>query len=146
MFHPDSFSPSSFHPYSFQGLIEDAVEAIHGGGGYLFLDAEWHKSRVAPKTRKIIKRVAKEVLKEAQERPAIAQKRDWLSVYIVRLYEALQREHIAWNRFYADLLDRQINRQITEQIRLQFVLNGLYEQLRIEEEDEQAILMLLLDL
>ena len=56
----------------------------------------------------------------------------------------LERENIAFKRFYADLLQQQIEEQRTAQIRLQLELLGIYQQ--IEEEDEQAIMLMMMEL
>ena len=116
------------------------------GGGHDFLDPEWHKKRVSPKTRRIIQRIARQATSSAQEYAPNEQERDLTSLFVPRLSEALEREQIAWQRFYADLLRQQTNDQITAQIRLQFQMLGIYEQIRSDEEDEQSIMLLMFDL
>ena len=56
----------------------------------------------------------------------------------------LERENIAFKRFYADLLQQQIEEQRNAQIRLQLELLGIYQQ--IEEDDEQAIMLMMMEL
>ena len=145
MFHHSSFSTKSFSPQSWRfddvGAYEVAV--IHGGG-YDFLDHEWHKKRIKSKAREIIAKAAKKAVKKAQEGRYEAHGKAFAAQQIAELRDALDRGEIEWNRFYAALLSKQIEQQLTERIRIALMQLGIYQ--RIEEEDEQAILMLLLEL
>ena len=87
--------------------------------------------------RQAVQKTTQDTLKEAQESPAAS---DWVDSLIV----TLERENIACKRFYADLLQQQIEEQRNAQIRLQLELLGIYQQ--IEEEDEQALIMMLMEL
>lgn len=123
------------------------VERLGGGGDYRFLDPEYHKRRISPKVRRIIKKIAKKAIEEVVTDSAQnAQKHRTAGDYAMGLYEALRREEIAWNRFYADLLRKQIEEQTTNRIRMQLELLGIYEQIRIDEEDEQALMLLMMEL
>jgi hypothetical protein len=132
-----------------------AIDPIHGPGIYRedspkssrdfdFLDPEYHKRRIAPKVKKIIAKVAKQATKVDQKATPNAQKQPEASEYVDSLIALLERENVAFKRFYADLLEQQIEAQRLAQIRLQLELLGIYEQ--IQEEDEQAIMLLMLEL
>lgn len=117
-------------------------QVVHGGG-YEFLNPEWHKRPVPNRVRKVVQKVVKKAIKSSQKYPQDAQNSDWLSVWIAELKIALAEEKIAWNRFYSDLLQAQFNAQIAAQIRLQLELLGIYEQI---EDEERAIVMFLFEL
>jgi hypothetical protein len=114
------------------------------GGSYDFLDPEYHKRRIAPKVKKLIAKVAKQATKVAQKATPNAQKQPETSEYVDSLIALLERENVAFKRFYADLLEQQIEAQRLAQIRLQLELLGIYEQ--IQEDDEQAIMLLMMEM
>ena len=74
--------------------------------------------------------------------PEEAQESTVSSDWVDSLITLLERENIAFKRFYADLLQQQIEEQRNAQIRLQLELLGIYQQ--IEEDDEQALIMMLM--
>lgn len=133
------------------------IEPIHGPGVYYekrdprssrdfdFLDPEYHKKRLAPKVKKVINKIARQaVQKTTQDTTKEAQKSTVSSDWVDSLITLLERENIAFKRFYADLLQQQIEEQRNAQIRLQLELLGIYQQ--IEEDDEQALIMMLMEL
>ena len=133
------------------------IEPIHGPGvyhekrdprssrDYDFLDPEYHKKRLAPKVKKVINKIARQaVQKTTQDTPKEAQESSVTSDWVDSLITLLERENIAFKRFYADLLQQQIEEQRNAQIRLQLELLGIYQQ--IEEEDEQAIMLMMMEL
>ena len=112
---------------------------------YDFLDPEYHKKRLAPKVKKVINKIARQaVQKTTQDTPKEAQESSVTSDWVDSLITLLERENIAFKRFYADLLQQQIEEQRNAQIRLQLELLGIYQQ--IEEDDEQALIMMLMEL
>ena len=101
-----------------------AVTEWLGGGNYDFLDPEYHKKRLAPKVKKVINKIARQaVQKTTQDTPEEAQESSVTSDWVDSLITLLERENIAFKRFYADLLQQQI-----------------------EEEDEQAIMLMMMEL
>ena len=116
-----------------------------GGGNYDFLDPEYHKKRLAPKVKKVINKIARQaVQKTTQDTPEEAQESSVTSDWVDSLITLLERENIAFKRFYADLLQQQIEEQRNAQIRVQLEQIGIYQQ--IEEDDEQALIMMLMEL
>lgn len=142
---------------SMSNTSETKLQVIHGPGIYKeekreprssrdfdFLDPEYHKRRIAPKVKKLIAKVAKQATKVAQKATPSAQKQPETSEYVDSLIALLERENVAFKRFYADLLEQQIEAQRLAQIRLQLELLGIYEQ--IQEDDEQAIMLLMMEM
>lgn len=133
------------------------IEPIHGPGIYQeekrelrssrdldFLDPDYWKQRLSPKVKKAISKVARQAIKQpkkpTQDAHIELEKHD----YVADLITLLERENIAFKRFYADLLNQQMEAQRLAQIRLQFEMLGIYQ--RIEEEDEQAIMLMMMEL
>lgn len=114
-----------------------------GNSGYLYwLDA----FTAPPRARKIVKRIARQAVAESQRKadPSLnvvtPSSDDWVS----ELERRLDAAQIEFNALYADLLLKQIEEQRNAQIRLQLELLGIYQQ--IEEEDEQAIMLMMMEL
>lgn len=122
----------------FVGSVPAKQEILQGGGGYSFLDPEWHKRRIKPKVKRIISKLAKRVVSTPE------QEQHDVSAYIAELMQKIEDERLAWNRFYADLLAQQIESQRLEQIRIRLELIGVYQQ--IEEDDERELMMLLMEM
>lgn len=133
------------------------IEPIHGPGVYHekrdirssrdfdFLDPEYHKKRLAPKVKQAINKIARKAVQQTtQDTIRESQESSVTSDWVDSLITLLERENIAFKRFYADLLQQQIEEQRNAQIRLQLELLGVYQQ--IEEDDEQALIMMLMEL
>ena len=96
---------------------------------------------IPKKIRRIIQRVAKEVVEkdasDAQEHPTAIDS-------TALLLDVLASYGIAFKRAYDDFLQQQIEAYRADQIRRLFEIAGIYQQ--IEMDDEQAILMLMMDM
>jgi hypothetical protein len=93
----------------------------------------------------IIEEVVTKIAKKAVEVPVEARERQ----AVAELKEALQKEQVAWDKFYAELLMEQISMMVTQEIRAHFEMRGLIEKARLEQEEEDeavAILTMMMDL
>ena len=98
-------------------------------------------SWIPKKTRKILKRLAKEIVDNPSARGQAAPSSiDSTSM----LVQVLTAHEIAYKRAYDDFLQAQIEAYRNEQIRQLFEVAGVYQQ--IELEDERALMLLFMEL
>ena len=96
---------------------------------------------IPKKTRKLIKRLAKEIVDAPSGSPQEAQSSiDSTSM----LLQVLAAHEIAYKRAYDDFLQAQIEAYRNEQIRQLLEVSGVYQQ--IELEDERALMLLFMEL
>ena len=140
MFSPKSFSTKSFSIKSF--LFNALVSAIRE------IEVDFGRSYISPKVRKIINRTAKKAAsKERQQEYAQTSRNEPSSDYFASLLRTeLAKEQITPTRLYEVLLGQQIDNQISAQIRRYLELLGVYERIAQEEDEERALIMLMMEL
>ena len=140
MFDSDSFDSGSFSPDSF--LFDVVVQTLRE------IEVDFGRSYVSPKVRKIINRTAKKAAsKERQKEYAQSLRNEPSSDYFASLLKVeLAKEQITPTRLYEVLLGQQIDNQVSAQIRRYLELLGVYERIAQEEDEERALMMLMMEL
>lgn len=125
------------------GVARNGIEAqITGGGGwqyhpYIRLPPE--KKKEIKKAKRLIAKVAKKVLEE----PTKYEEKK--GSYLLELETRLSNVGLAWEPFYADMLQVKISSQLTEEIKKEFLRNKdkKYRK-RIEAEDDELLVLMLM--